>query len=172
MPTPSMAAAIITPARLDFDSRWSSVIIALPAPIDISSASSSRPAFRQALAGSRRNSLRKVGSPSSRSISLAATSASEVAISVSAHPVHERLEEDEQHRHEASDPERDQHGTHHVLGSEVLHDRLVAQRHADREEAGEERPREPENRVACEHGRVRRVVALARELARELLLRA
>ena len=45
---PSMAAAIITPARLERDSRRSSVCIALPPPIRISSASSSRPASRQA----------------------------------------------------------------------------------------------------------------------------
>src|SRR5918995_7096605 len=120
-----MAAAIITPARLDFDSRWSSVIIALPAPIDISSASSSRPALRHALAGSRRNSARNCGSPSSRSISWAAMSASEVATSVSAHPVPERLYQHDQHRGEAGDPERDQHGPHDVVGGEVVHDRLV-----------------------------------------------
>ena len=36
MPTPSIAAAIITPARLDLDSRMSRVIIALPAPSCIS----------------------------------------------------------------------------------------------------------------------------------------
>src|SRR5215207_1473182 len=125
MPTPSMAAAIITPARLDFDSRWSRVIIALPAPIDISSASSSRPALRHALAGSRRNSARNAGSPSRRSISFAATSASEVAMSGSAHPVHERLDEDDQDGEEAHDPQRDEHGPHHVVRREVVHHRLV-----------------------------------------------
>src|SRR5215204_1111995 len=109
MPTPSMAAAIITPARLDFDSRWSRVIIALTAPIDISSASSSRPALRQAVAGSRRNSERNAGSPSRRSISWAAMSASDVGISGSAHPVRQRLGKDDDHGDEAPDPERDQH---------------------------------------------------------------
>ena len=79
-PTPSIAAAIITPARLDFDSRMSRVIIALPAPIDISCASSSSPASRQASAGLRRKRARNAGSTSRRSISLAATSASDVAI--------------------------------------------------------------------------------------------
>src|SRR5215211_3760742 len=112
MPTPSMAAAIITPARLDLDSRWSSVIIALPAPIDISSASSSRPALRHALAGSRRNSDRNAGSPSRRSISWAAMSASDVAISVSVGAVPQRLDDHDQHRDEERDPERDQHGPH------------------------------------------------------------
>src|SRR5215211_5411993 len=107
MPTPSMAAAIITPARLDFDSRWSSVIIALPAPIDISAASSSRPALRHALAGSRRNSARNAGSPSRRSISFAAMSASEVATSVSARALPQRLDEHDQHGDEEDDPERD-----------------------------------------------------------------
>src|SRR5215213_11629005 len=167
-----MAAAIITPARLDFDSRWSSVIIALPAPIDISSASSSSPALRQAEAGSRRNSARNAGSPSRRSISLAAMSAPEVAISVSAHPVHERLDEDEQHGDEAEDPEGDQHGPDHVLGRELLHHGLVAQGHPDREEAGQHGPRQPEEGVAGEHGGVALVVALAGQLASELRLRA
>ena len=85
MPTPSIAAAIITPARLDLDSRMSKVIIALPAPICISSASSSSPASRHASAGLRRKRARNAGSMSRRSISFAATSASdEVAI---AHPL-------------------------------------------------------------------------------------
>src|SRR5919107_2309658 len=97
-----MAAAIITPAKLDFDSRWSSVIIALPAPIDISSASSSSPALRQAAAGSRRNSVRNSGSPSRRSISWAAMSACGAATSVLApHPLPERLEDHDQDRDEA-----------------------------------------------------------------------
>src|SRR3954453_1710534 len=52
-----MAAAIITPASEDLDSRTSSVCIALPAPSAISSASSSRPASRQAAAGSLRERL-------------------------------------------------------------------------------------------------------------------
>src|SRR5215211_6010022 len=172
MPTPSMAAAIITPARLDFDSRWSSVIIALPAPIAISSASSSSPALRQAAAGSRRNSVRNAGSPSRRSISWAAMSASELATSVSSHPLPERPDEHDQHRDEAHDPERDQHGPDHVVGGEVVHDRLVAQRHPDREEPRQQRPPEAEDRVAEQHGGVAGVVALAGELARELRLRA
>ena len=45
-PTPSMAAAISTPARLERDSRTSSVCIALPAPSAISSARLSSPASR------------------------------------------------------------------------------------------------------------------------------
>src|SRR5215210_3662231 len=167
-----MAAAIITPARLDFDSRWSSVIIALPAPIDISSASSSSPALRQALAGSRRNSARNAGSPSRRSINCAAMSASDVAMSGSAHPFRQRPGEDDDHGDEARHPERDQHRPDDVLGREVLHHRLVAKRHADREEAGEEGPGEAEDRVAHEHRGVRCVVALARQLARELVFRA
>src|SRR5215208_2509873 len=128
MPTPSMAAAIITPARLDFDSRWSSVIIALPAPIDISSASSSSPALRHALAGSRRNSARNAGSESRRSISWAAMSASEVATSrfLTADAVPQGLAEHDEHRDEERDPERPQHGPHHVLGGQLLHDGLVA----------------------------------------------
>src|SRR5215212_3835064 len=142
MPTPSIAAAIITPARLDFDSRWSSVIIALPAPIAISSASSSSPALRHAVAGSRRNSERNSGSPSRRSISWAAMSASDVAISGSAHPVRQRLGEDDEHGDEARGPDRDQHAPDHVLGHEVLHHRLVAQGHADRKEPGHEGPPE------------------------------
>src|SRR5215217_1409557 len=147
MPTPSIAAAISTPARLDFDSRTSSVIIALPAPSDISSASSSSPALRHALAGSRRNSVRNAGSPSRRSISWAAMSASEVATSFSARAIPERLDEDDQHRNEEPDPQRDQHGPHHVLGRELLHDGLVAQRHPDREEGRQPRPHEAEDRV-------------------------
>src|SRR5688500_18120570 len=158
MPTPSMAAAIITPARLDFDSRWSSVIIALPAPIDISSASSSRPALRQALAGSRRNSVRNAGSPSSRSISWAAMSASEVATSAPAHALPQRLDEHDQHRDEEDEPQRREHGPHDVVRREVVHHRLVAQRQPDREERREARPHEAEDRVAREHGGVGGVV--------------
>ena len=79
MPTPSIAAAIITPARLDLDSRMSRVIIALPAPSCISCASSSSPASRHASAGLRRKRARNAGSTSRRSISFAATSASVAA---------------------------------------------------------------------------------------------
>src|SRR6476469_3677337 len=122
---PSMAAAIITPARLDFDSRTSSVIIALPAPSDISSARLSSPAERHAEAGSRRNSARNVGSTSSRSISCAAMSASDVATSLSAaDAVRQRPEQDDDHRDEESDPQRDQDGPDHVGRRELLHDRL------------------------------------------------
>src|SRR5690242_10836670 len=97
---PSMAAAIITPARLDLDSRTSSVIIALPAPSDISSARLSSPAARHALAGSRRNSARNAGSPSRRSISWAAMSDSEVATSLSAEAFDQRLRDRDDDRDE------------------------------------------------------------------------
>src|SRR3712207_4438652 len=137
MPTPSMAAAIITPARLDFDSRWSSVIIALPAPIDISSASSSRPALRHALAGPRRNSARNAGSGSRRSISWAAMSASEVATSGSADALPERFDEDDQHGDEEDEPQGREHRPDDVVGREVVHDRLVAQGQPDGEEGGQ-----------------------------------
>src|SRR4051794_33602674 len=105
MPTPSMAAAIITPAREDLDSRMSSVCIALPAPTDISLATCSRPASRQAAAGSRRNFARKAGSTSRRSISLAAMSASDgggvaATLTSSADALPERLAEHEEHRQE------------------------------------------------------------------------
>ena len=80
-PMPSMAAAIITPARLDRDSRMSSVCIALPPPRRISSASSSSPASRHAPTGSRRNRSRNAGSASRRSISCAAMSDSVAATS-------------------------------------------------------------------------------------------
>src|SRR5919199_3672912 len=101
-----MAAAIITPARLDLDSRTSSVYIALPAPSDISSASSSSPASRHAAAGSRRKRARNAGSASSRSIRRAATSASVLAIARTlshAPPLPQRLRE----RHDDRDEERD-----------------------------------------------------------------
>src|SRR5213082_2222425 len=105
MPTPSMAAAIITPARLDLDSRRSSVCIALPPPSDISSASSSRPASRQAPAGSRRKRARNAGSASRRSISFAATSASEAAMSATSGPgpLAQRAGEDDDDRQEEHD---------------------------------------------------------------------
>ncbi len=61
MTMPSIAAAIITPASEDLDSRMSSVCIALPAPNAISSARRSRPASRHAPAGSRRKRARKPG---------------------------------------------------------------------------------------------------------------
>src|SRR4051794_8686400 len=109
-----MAAAIITPARLDFDSRTSSVIIALPAPSAISSASSSRPASRQAAAGSRRNVARNAGSTSRRSISLAATSdsfaAMRLALRKPAEALPERLDQDDEHRDEQAEPHARHHG--------------------------------------------------------------
>src|SRR3954453_2595482 len=108
MPMPSMAAAIITPARLDFDSRTSSVIIALPAPSAISSAKLSSPAARHAVAGSRRNSARNDGSASRRSISLAAMSASDAATSLPAEAVGQRLGDRDDHRDEEHDPQRDE----------------------------------------------------------------
>src|SRR5215217_1049045 len=111
---PSIAAAISTPARLDFDSRTSSVIIALPAPSDISSARLSSPAERHAAAGSRRNSARKVGSTSRRSISCAAMSASGVATSLPAEAVDQRLGERDDDRDEEHEPQRDQHGPHDI----------------------------------------------------------
>src|SRR3954451_16850331 len=172
MPMPSMAAAIITPARLDFDSRTSSVIIALPAPSDISSARLSSPAARQAPAGSRRNSARNDGSASRRSISWAAMSASDVAMSLSAAAIEQRLG----HRHDHGDEERHPEGyqdrPHDIARGELLHDRLVAQREADPEQRHEDRPAEAEHRVAGEHRRVARLGALARQPARELRLRA
>src|SRR4051794_31276807 len=134
-----MAAAIITPARLDFDSRTSSVIIALPAPSAISSASWSRPAARQAAAGSRRNCVRNAGSTSRRSISLAATSASVAdtrlrLLLVAREPRLERLEHHDQHGDEEHDPYRGHHGPHDPGWEERVQDRLVAQRHPDREQ--------------------------------------
>src|SRR4051794_3077359 len=139
MPTPSMAAAIITPAREDLDSRMSRVCIALPAPIDISWASCSRPASRQAPAGSRRKRAGNSGSARSRSISLAAMSASEGVIatrSAPAEPLPERLAEDDEHRRKERDPERAHHAVDDRLGRELQEDLLVAQRHADREQRG------------------------------------
>src|SRR3954454_11576776 len=140
MPMPSMAAAIITPARLDFDSRTSSVIIALPAPSDISSARLSSPAARQAPAGSRRNSARKPGSASRRSISWAAMSVSDVATSVSAAAIEQRLDHRHEHGEEEGHPERDQDRPDDIAGGELLHDRLVAQREADREQRHHDQP--------------------------------
>src|SRR4051794_36673839 len=126
-----MAAAIITPARLDFDSRRSSVCIALPAPSDISSASSSRPASRQAPAGSRRKRARNAGSASRRSISLAATSASEAAAmsaTLGARPLTQRAGEDDDDRQEERDPQRGHHAVDHGLGRQLQEHLLVAQR--------------------------------------------
>src|SRR5258705_10827631 len=101
-----MAAAIITPASEDFDSRMSSVYIALPAPSDISAARSSSPASRHAAAGSRRKRARNSGSESRRSISRAATSASALATSASPHPLPQRLAQHEDHRQEEGHPQR------------------------------------------------------------------
>src|SRR5919197_6089344 len=157
MPTPSMAAAIITPARLDFDSRTSSVIIALPAPSAISSARLSSPAARHALAGSRRNSARNPGSASRRSISLAAMSLSDAATSLSAEAIDQRLRHGDDHRDEEHHPQRDEHGPDDVGRRELLHDRLVAQRESDREQPHHEQPAEAEDRVAREHRRVGRI---------------
>src|SRR6201995_5114177 len=122
-----MAAAIITPARLDLDSRMSSVYIALPAPSAISSASSSRPASRHAPAGSRRNRARNAGSGSRRSISFAATSACEAAMSA-AGPLAQRAGEDDDDRQEERHPQRGHHAVDDGLGRELQEDLLVAQR--------------------------------------------
>src|SRR5829696_8245345 len=170
MPTPSMAAAIITPARLDFDSRWSRVIIALPAPSAISSASSSRPAERQADAGSRRNSARNAGSTSRRSISWAAMSASEVATSRSAHARYHGLRHHDDHGDEERHPERDQHGPYDVSGGELVHHGLVSEGHADRTKREHGAPHQSEDSVARQHRRIGFVVLLAGEPARELRL--
>src|SRR5689334_9395052 len=104
-----MAAAIITPASEDFDSRTSSVYIALPAPSAISSASSSSPASRHAAAGSRRKRLRNSGSASRRSISRAATSASVLATGSGLLPLPalaQRPDEHDDHGREERDPQR------------------------------------------------------------------
>src|SRR4051812_14105247 len=114
---PSMAAAIITPARLERDSRRSSVCIAPPAASDISSASSSSPASRQAMAGLRRKRARNAGSASRRSISWAAMSASvaDTGLDTSggrldpAHAIEQRLADDEHHGQEERHPERGKH---------------------------------------------------------------
>ena len=106
---PSMAAAIITPARLERDSRRSSVCIALPAAdLDISSASSSSPASRHVRAGSRRKRSRNAGSASRRSISWAAMSDS---VTATAHDptrpraaLQQRLADDDEHGHEERRP--------------------------------------------------------------------
>src|SRR3954447_26119482 len=123
MPTPSMAAAIITPASEDFDSRMSSVCIALPPPPDISWASPSRPASRQAPAGSRRNLARNAGSASRRSMSFAATSASEVATSGRfAPPRAQRLQEYHDDRQEERHPQRGHHAVDHRLRQQLQED--------------------------------------------------
>src|SRR3954471_4754753 len=151
-----MAAAIITPARLDLDSRMSSVYIALPPPTDISRASSSSPASRQAAAGSRRNFVRNAGSASRRSISFAAPSALDVAISADLYPppLAQRLEEHDDHRQEERHPERRHHAVDHGLGQQRHEDLLVAQRHGDGEARGEHGPADPEQAVAREHRRI------------------
>src|SRR6187200_2878090 len=170
---PSMAAAIITPARLDRDSRISSVWAALPAASDISSASSCSPASRHATAGLRRNFARNAGSASRRSISWAAMSASvadtgESLLRPAAHAIQQRLADDEHDRQEERDPQRAEHDIdRHRRARDLLHDRHVAQREDDRERAGERGPDEPPDRVAAEHRRVVRA-ALPGQLAREL----
>src|SRR4051794_24802144 len=153
-----MAAAIITPASEDLDSRMSSVCIALPAPTDISSASCSRPASRQAPAGSRRKRARNSRSASSRSISLAATSASEgvmATLAPTAEPLPEQPAEDDENRQEEGDPERPHHGVDRRLRNPRGGERpLVAPAPADREQRGAPRPDQPEDPVAREHRRV------------------
>src|SRR5919201_3953859 len=162
MPTPSMAAAIITPARLDLDSRTSSVYIALPAPSDISWARSSSPASRQAAAGSRRKRARNAGSASRRSISLAATSASVAATPSplrgrrrldAAHPLQQRLAHNHDHGQEERHPERAHDHVDHPLRRirDSTDGLLIAQRHADREQRGQGGPAEPPERVLAEH---------------------
>src|SRR6185437_13220512 len=124
-----MAAAIITPASEDLDSRTSSVCIALPAPSAISSASPSRPASRQAAAGSFRNRLRNSASASRRSISRAATSASLLATGSSlpqTPALAQRLDEHDDHRDEEGDPERPHHAVRgRLVGSELDQDLLI-----------------------------------------------
>src|SRR3954453_15711856 len=112
---PSMAAAIITPARLERDSRRSNVCIAPPAASDISSASSSSPASRQATAGLRRKRARNAGSTSRRSIRWAAMSALVADTGASggrldaARAVEQRLADDQHHGEEERHPERGEH---------------------------------------------------------------
>src|SRR4051794_26356268 len=154
-----MQAAIITPARLDLDSRTSSVIIALPAPSAISSASWSRPASRHAADGFLRKRARKAGSVSSRSMSLAATSVSLLVVRsvidrpwsprLSGASLHyERLAKRHEDRNEKHQPDAPQHDVDDGLGRQVDHDLLVAQRHADREQRADDRPADAGDRVA------------------------
>src|SRR5919199_1137227 len=125
MPTPSIAAAIITPAKDDLDSRMSSVCIALPPPSDISWASCSSPASRQAPAGSRRKRARNSRSASRRPISFAATSASEgVVATLAPEPLPQRLAEDDEHRQEERDPQRRHHAVHRRLGQAEVEESL------------------------------------------------
>src|SRR3954467_3443010 len=165
-----MAAAIITPASEDFDSRTSSVYIALPAPSDISSARPSSPASRQAPAGARRKRARNAGSASRRSISRAATSASALATSATPDPLPQRLAQHHDHRQEERYPQSAHDAIDDGLGRQFQEDLLVAQRHPDREARGQPGPHQPEHRVAREHRRVGRG-ALAAQPPRELLLR-
>src|SRR3954470_22469186 len=122
-----MAAAIITPASEDFDSRMSSVYIALPAPSDISSARWSSPASRQAAAGSRRKRARNAGSASRRSISRAATSASALATSGTSHPLPQRLAEHDDHGQEERHPQGAHDAIDDGLRRQFQEDLLVAQ---------------------------------------------
>src|SRR4051812_41794721 len=164
-----MAAAIITPASEDFDSRPSSVYIALPAPSDISSARSSSPASRQAPAGSRRKRVRNAGSASRRSISRAATSASALATSASSDPLPQRLAQHDDHRQEERYPQRRHDAIDDGLRRQCQEDLLVAQRHPDREARRQARPPQPEPRVARQHRRVGRGATAAQPPAQLLL---
>src|SRR5690242_6515335 len=122
-----MAAAIITPASEDLDSRTSSVYIALPAPRAISSASWSSPASRHAAAGSRRNRARKAGSASRRSIRRAATSASVLATASGLRGVPalvQRLRQHDDHGDEERDSERPHDAVDDRLRREMHHDLL------------------------------------------------
>src|SRR3954451_10337288 len=154
--TPSNAAAIRTPARLDRDSRTSRVSVALPALSAISSATLSSPACRDAPTGSRRNALRKMGSASRRSRSRAAASASDSLTSrLAARPPLACLRAQEhQHGKEERKAEHSHGAPHDGRGRDLQEPRLVAQRHADREARRHRRPRAGERRVARERGRI------------------
>ena len=173
-----MAAAIITPARLDL--RLAHVerrASPCRAPSDISSASSSSPASRHAVAGSRRKRARNAGSASRRSISWAATSASVGGHGQPSAPQPLRssgLPSTTITGRKNATQSVPMHGVHdHVGGRELLeHDRLVAQRHRDRE-AAPPAPTSRARRASSGRAPASRVGGpRRRQPARELLLRA
>src|SRR3954452_24987280 len=131
-----------TPARLERDSRPSSVSIALPAPVAISSAMPASPASRAAATGLRRKWSRYARAGRTRSSRRAAASASAGVTSrlPAAAALAQRPGHDRDHRQEEAHPEDRQPPPRAGGRGEVAEPCLVAKREPRREARREHRP--------------------------------
>ena len=170
-----MAAAIITPARLDLDSRMSSVIIALP-PAErhlLRELVQARLAARAGRVAPEPRAERRIGEQALDQPGGDVGFRGGGHAITSPQPLPQRLAEDEHHRQEERGPQRAHHAVHDRLGhARARKIVLVAQRHRDREAAPRARPSPA--RTGCSASSTGESVGApcALQPALELLLRA